>query len=107
MPRLEIAKATNNLDQAAALYSELDSKGYTEPDKLVEQLNSVNANVEMLDVKIAEAVLIETPNSTLSVDKVELGIAPEDVYDVAANPDVKKQINVVYTETVKNTSQYY
>lgn len=107
IPRLEIAKATNNQDEADLLYSQLDAASYTDPDKLVEQLNSVNANIELLDVKIAEAAAIETPTDTISVDKVELGISPEDVYDVGANPDVKKQINVVYSETIKNTSQYY
>jgi hypothetical protein len=107
IPQLEAAQSVNDSDQVASIYSQLDAADYTDPDKLTEQLNSVNTNIETLDVMIAEAAAIETPNSTLSVEDIDLGVAEEDVYDVGSNPDLVTQINRTYTENTGNTPQFY
>ena len=107
MPQLATAQAINDADQVSAIYSQLDAASYTDPDKLTEQLNSVTANITTLDTMIADAVAIETPNSTLSVDSIELGIADEDVYNVGSNPDLVTPINRAYTENTGSVPQFY
>jgi hypothetical protein len=107
IPQLASAQSINDTDQISAIYSQLDAADYTDPDKLIEQLNSVTANIATLDVMIAEAAAIETPNSTLSVDIIDLGIAEEDVYNVGSNPDLATQINRTYTENTGSVPQFY
>jgi hypothetical protein len=107
MPQLATAQAINDTDQVSAIYSQLDAASYTDPDKLTEQLNSVTANISTLDTMIADAVAIETPTSTLSVDPIELGIAEEDVYNVGSNTDLTTQINRTYTENTGSVPQFY
>lgn len=106
-PAIAVAQASNDADTLDALYSRLDSLGYTDPDKLTEQLNSVNQNIQTLDSMIASAAATETPNATLNVDSVDLGVSEEDVYNVASNPDLQTQSNNVYTDTTPVTQQYY
>jgi hypothetical protein len=43
----------------------------------------------------------------LSIDSVPSGISQEDVYNVAANPDLNKQTGQVYVINTGSTSQYY
>jgi hypothetical protein len=60
-----------------------------------------------LNTLIAEADAIETPNSTLSAETIDLGVAEEDVYNVGVNPDLVTQVNITYTENTGNTPQFY
>jgi len=106
-PAIAVAQISNDSDALDTIYSRLDSLGYTDPDKLVEQLNSVNQNIVELDSMIASAAATETPNSTLSIDNVTSSVSEEDVYNVASNPDLQTQSNVVYTDTTPVTQQYY
>ena len=107
LPAISIAQSQNDAETLDSLYSRLDALGYTDPDKLTEQLNSVNQNITALDTMILSAAATETPNATLNVDNVALGISEEDVYNVASNPDLQTQPNVVYSENVPITQQYY
>jgi len=107
LPAISIAQSQNDAETLDSLYSRLDALGYTDPDKLTEQLNSVNQNITALDTMILSAAATETPNSTLNVDNIALGISEEDVYNVASNPDLQTQPNVVYSENVPITQQYY
>ena len=104
---LAVAQATNDTAMLDSIYNQLDASGYTDPNKLTEQLNSVNQNIVALDTMIAEAVAIEIPNSTLNVDTTTLGVSSEDVYNVAGNPDLVRQTNVTYTDNTVVTQQYY
>jgi len=107
IPQLVAAQAVDDADQVASIYSQLDAADYTDPDKLTEQLNSVTTNIQTLNTLIAEADAIETPNSTLSAETIDLGVAEEDVYNVGANPDLVTQVNITYTENTGNTPQFY
>jgi hypothetical protein len=107
IPQLTAAQAVNDTDQVASIYSQLDAADYTDPDKLTEQLNSVTTNIQTLNTLIAEADAIETPNSTLSAETIDLGVAEEDVYNVGVNPDLVTQVNITYTENTGNTPQFY
>jgi hypothetical protein len=107
IPQLAAAQAANDTDQVASIYSQLDAADYTDPDKLTEQLNSVTTNIQTLSTLIAEADAIETPNSTLSAETIDLGVAEEDVYNVGSNPDLVTQVNITYTENTGNTPQFY
>lgn len=104
---IAVARATNDTAMLDSIYNQLDASGYTDPNKLTEQLNSVNQNIVALDIMIAEAVAIEIPNSTLNVDINNLGVSSEDVYNVAGNPDLVRQTNVTYTDNTVVTQQYY
>lgn len=107
LPAIAVAQASNDAETLDALYSRLDSLGYTDPDKLVDQLNSVNQNIETLDTLITSAAATEVPNATLNVDEVSLGVSEEDVYNVASNPDLQTQTDISYTDNTNVTQQYY
>jgi hypothetical protein len=104
---IAIAQSTNDTVMLDSIYNQLDASGYTDPAKLTEQLNSVNQNITTLDTMIAAASAVETPNSTLNVDLVDLGVSTEDVYNVTGNPDLARQTNVTYTDNTVVTQQYY
>jgi hypothetical protein len=107
MPQISAAQAVDDQDTVEALYSRLDSLGYSDPTPLVESLNTVRQNITELDTLIAEFESAGTPNSTIGVDTTELGVAPEDVFNVAENPDLNTQVNRIYTEETGTTTPYY
>jgi hypothetical protein len=106
-PQIAAAKAANDVAALDAIYNNLDAMGYTDPSKLVDSLTQVNQNIADLNTKISQASATETPNNTLSIDSVPSGISQEDVYNVAANPDLNKQTGQVYVINTGSTSQYY
>jgi len=106
-PQLQAARAVNDVDQIEAIYSRLDSVGYTDPAKLEENLTTINQNIQILDELIVQAQLAENPISTVKIDMVDAGVSPDDVYNVTSNPDLNNQTATVYTDSTGATTQYY
>lgn len=104
---IAVAQASNNTEMLDSIYNQLDASGYTDPNKLTEQLNSVTQNIATLDTMISQAAAIEVPNLTLNAESLDLGVSAEDVYNVTANPDLASQTNVAYTDNTVVTQQYY
>jgi len=106
-PQLRAARALNDVEQIDALYTRLDSVGYTDPVKLEENLITINQNIQILDELIVQAQVAENPVPTVTVDNVESGVSPDDVYNVVSNPDLNNQTANVYTDSTGATTQYY
>jgi hypothetical protein len=107
MPQIAAARDTDNQDAVDEIYSRLDSLGYSDPSPLIESLNAVNENIRELDLIIEEFAAAEIPNSTIGIDTTELSVAPEDVFNVAENPDLNNQINRSYSEETGSVTPYY
>jgi hypothetical protein len=107
MPLIAAAQSVGDLDTIDSLYSQLDAVGYTDPSKLTEHLNSINQNIQTIDGLLTTAVAAETPSNTLNVDTVDLGVSPDNVYNVTDNPDLQTQTSIVYRDNNGTIPQYY
>jgi hypothetical protein len=107
MPLIAAAQSVGDLDTVDSLYSQLDAVGYTDPSKLTEHLNSINQNIQTIDGLLTIAVAAETPSSTLNVDAIDLGVSPDNVYNVTDNPDLQTQTSIVYENNDGTIPQYY
>jgi hypothetical protein len=106
-PQLQVARAANDVEQIEAIYSKLDAAGYTDPAKLEENLVTINQNIQALDELIVQAQVAEIPTPPVNIDNTELGISPDDIYNVVSNPDLNTQPANVYTDSTGATTQYY
>lgn len=107
MPLIAAAQSVGDLDTVDSLYNQLDAVGYTDPSKLNEHLNSINQNIQTIDSLLTTAVAAETPAGTLNVDSVDLGISPDNVYNVTENADLQTQTSIVYENNDGTIPQYY
>ena len=84
-----IATAKENMDDEGlnAIYDEMNSKSYTDPDKLSASLTVVENNLVILQSSIDTAESTDTASDTLSKDSVELGTSPDATLDDSVNPD--------------------
>jgi hypothetical protein len=107
MPQIAAATAEGDQDTVDALYSQLDAVGYTDPDKLQQNLSILTQNISVIDTAIVQVAANAAPNEKLSIDNVELGISPEDYYNVGSNPDLNTEPNRIYRDGNGSSTPYY
>ena len=103
--RIAAAKEAKDDEGLNAIYDEMASSGYTDPDKLQSQLETVNNNIDMLNSYIADAKDRELENTdTLASDNVDRGQSPDATLDSSINPDY--QINTENTQIASADDNY-
>lgn len=107
IPQIQAAQVDGDQDTVDALYAHLDSVGYTDPAKLEQNLSTVNQNIQVVASAINSAQQAENPLDTVSVENENLGISPDDYYNVGSNPDLNTQPNTTYSDGRDSTTQYY
>lgn len=107
MPLIAAASAEGDQDTVDSLYNELDAVGYTDPDKLQQNVSILSQNLSILDTALTQAAAYATPNNKLSVDDVELGISPDDYYNVGNNVDLNTEPNRIYKDGNDSSTPYY
>ena len=107
MPQIAAAAAEGDQDTVDALYSQLDAVGYTDPDKLQQNVSILTQNLAVIDTAIVQVAANATPNEKLSVDNVELGTSPDDYYNVGSNPDLNTEPNRIYRDGKDSSTPYY
>lgn len=107
MPLIAAAEAEGDQDTVESLYSQLDAVGYTDPDKLQQNLSILTQNLSVIDSVLVQVSANAAPNEKLSVDNVELGTSPDDYYNVGSNPDLNTEPNRIYKDGKDSSTPYY
>ena len=101
--QIAAAKSSNDATALNAIYADMSSNNYTDPNKLQTSLNQVDNNLLTLQSALQTAQETVTAPSTLGNDQVVAGTAPESKLDASVNSDYQINQNTTQVADSSNT----